>query len=499
MGAWTSGPGPRSNLTPYTSHLQLPVSPHQLCTLVVPFLNNAFFPVFLAGITETYALRTLPKQYPCRRPNCRGTLGPGLGDSRRSTQDLGFSKCRIASLQLPLFGSSIFPSFGCAVRSVEACRIVARIQFEGATLRVQHPSHPHRQPQLCDLRSGRSTAHNCISFDLILTCSLKQVADMAFSGGLNERMGELRFPNVRSPNEESQYSGYTSPPRAQNSFFSSFQQPANDSRSSLQRRFTTDSSRVSVSSFGTQYSQIQPDYSTTVSADLLCFNMTLPILALTCSLANLNEAPEPLTYSVRVNYDLAPAICPYNFSFCTSNSLHYYAPFTSIHYYSCSCHADPLTDIYQCDVKTQQIEAIRAEKRKMEAQMKLLDLQEQGLRQPTSTQDMDRVTGRLNRVSLTAVSEPTTPPEYAENGFSSQFSRPGRYSMNNITSPPGLTNRFSQSSSHITSPPSGTISSNGMYNQNQKPPAKSMPGSRRNSDEEEYFPEELPVTRSAAS
>ncbi len=91
---------------------------------------------------------------------------------------------------------------------------------------------------------------------------------MAFSGGLNERMGELRFPNVRSPNEESPYSGYTSPPRGQNSFFSSFQQSSNDARSSLQRRFTTDSSRGSVSAFGSQYSQIKPEYTAAVSTDL---------------------------------------------------------------------------------------------------------------------------------------------------------------------------------------------------------------------------------------
>jgi hypothetical protein len=135
----------------------------------------------------------------------------------------------------------------------------------------------------------------------------------------------------------------------------------------------------------------------------------------------------------------------------------------------------------------------------MEAQMKLLDLQEEGLQGQGNTQDVNRLSGRLNRMSLTAVSEPTTPPEYNENGFSSQFSRSNRYSMNNITSPPGLGNRFSQSSSQITSPPSGSFSSNGLYHQTQKPPAKSMPGSRRNSDEEEYFPEELPANRSLAS
>jgi hypothetical protein len=135
----------------------------------------------------------------------------------------------------------------------------------------------------------------------------------------------------------------------------------------------------------------------------------------------------------------------------------------------------------------------------MEAQMKLLELQEEGLQGPGNSEDINGMTGRLNRISLTAVSEPTTPPEYSENGLSRQYSHSNRYSLNNIASPPGLSNRFSQSSSHITSPPSGNFSTNSAFNQAQKPPAKSMPGSRRNSDEEEYFPEELPTNRSLAS
>jgi hypothetical protein len=91
---------------------------------------------------------------------------------------------------------------------------------------------------------------------------------MAFSGGLNERMEELRFPNVRSPNDEYPYSGYASPPRGQNSFFSSFQPSSNDTRASLQRRFTTDSSKIPASSFGSQYSQMNSDYAATVSTNL---------------------------------------------------------------------------------------------------------------------------------------------------------------------------------------------------------------------------------------
>jgi len=105
---------------------------------------------------------------------------------------------------------------------------------------------------------------------------------MAFSGGLNERMEELRFPNVRSPNDEYPYSGYTSPPRGQNSFFSSFQTHSNDARASLQRRFTTDSSKITGSTFGSQYSQLNSDYAAAVSTHLQ-FNYSKGTLYWLCS------------------------------------------------------------------------------------------------------------------------------------------------------------------------------------------------------------------------
>ena len=80
---------------------------------------------------------------------------------------------------------------------------------------------------------------------------------MAFTNGLSERMGELRFPNPRSPTEEAHFSGYVSPPRGQSSFFSPFQPSTSDTRGNLQRRFTTDSSKMSsLSSTGGQNSQL---------------------------------------------------------------------------------------------------------------------------------------------------------------------------------------------------------------------------------------------------
>ena len=50
------------------------------------------------------------------------------------------------------------------------------------------------------------------------------VIDMAFANRLSERMEELRFPSVRSPNKDSPKNTLTSPQRADNSFFSAFQQ-----------------------------------------------------------------------------------------------------------------------------------------------------------------------------------------------------------------------------------------------------------------------------------
>lgn len=82
-------------------------------------------------------------------------------------------------------------------------------------------------------------------------------------------------------------------------------------------------------------------------------------------------------------------------------------------------------------------------------------------------------------------SEPTTPPEYRENptGFPSVFSRPNRYSLSSLTSPPGLPNRSARSGSVLASPQSGVPLSRFAFD--DQLPSWSVPGSRRNSDEDE--------------
>ncbi|GIZ36981.1 hypothetical protein CKM354_000044500 [Cercospora kikuchii] len=84
---------------------------------------------------------------------------------------------------------------------------------------------------------------------------------------------------------------------------------------------------------------------------------------------------------------------------------------------------------------------------------------------------------------LFAQSEPTTPPEY-QTALANNFSRPNRYSAASLISPPGIVTRPNRASTQLTSPPVGfarpftaTSSSN--------LPSHSVPGSRRQSDDEE--------------
>ncbi|KAA8573651.1 hypothetical protein MFRU_001g03850 [Monilinia fructicola] len=135
--------------------------------------------------------------------------------------------------------------------------------------------------------------------------------------------------------------------------------------------------------------------------------------------------------------------------------------------------------------KKLEYERLREQKRRFEAEMQLLDLQQR--REEQELQQMQEDLGRSNNNNNNAghQSEPTTPPEYREtpSGFPSAFSRPNRYSTSSITSPPGLYNRPGRSGSQLTSPQSGIMQSRLVID--DKLPSKSVPGSRRNSDEDE--------------
>lgn len=105
--------------------------------------------------------------------------------------------------------------------------------------------------------------------------------------------------------------------------------------------------------------------------------------------------------------------------------------------------------------------------------MKLLDLQHE-----REKQEMDQLARDLAKAGIPGpVSEPTTPPEYHDNGFPAGFSRPTRFSTSSVTSSPGFFNVFAPSNQMTSSP-------NGAQTPTNRFSVHSVPGSRRNSEED---------------
>lgn len=127
--------------------------------------------------------------------------------------------------------------------------------------------------------------------------------------------------------------------------------------------------------------------------------------------------------------------------------------------------------------KKAEYERIREQRRRFEMEMQKLDQQQR--REALELARMEEEMGRIGGHQ----SEPTTPPEYRDNsGFPSMFSRPNRYSMSSLTSPPGLFNRPTRSGSQIASPQSGLMQPR--YGYEDQMPSRSVPITRRNSDDE---------------
>lgn len=103
------------------------------------------------------------------------------------------------------------------------------------------------------------------------------------------------------------------------------------------------------------------------------------------------------------------------------------------------------------------------------------------LRAKAEEHELHRLEQDINhRYSLSGPqSEPTTPPEYRENGFPSAISRPNRLSMHSLTSAQGIGSIASPRTNR-----SGSQSYAAAFNMSQNN-FSSMPGSRRGSDEEE--------------
>lgn len=91
--------------------------------------------------------------------------------------------------------------------------------------------------------------------------------------------------------------------------------------------------------------------------------------------------------------------------------------------------------------------------------------------------ELHRLQSELNQLNVAGhQSEPTTPPEYHQNGFT----RPNRLSLASLTSPPSVTSmagpRSNRSSSQVVTSP---------FQTSAHLPSMSVPGTRRNSDEDD--------------
>ncbi|KAK4667282.1 hypothetical protein QC763_307810 [Podospora pseudopauciseta] len=134
--------------------------------------------------------------------------------------------------------------------------------------------------------------------------------------------------------------------------------------------------------------------------------------------------------------------------------------------------------------KRQDYERLREQRRRFEAEMQKLDAQTR-----LEAQELQQMTEDIaKRLGAGHQSEPTTPPEYREVNTSLSTiwstSRPNRYSTSSLTSPPGLYNRPNRSGSLLTSPQSGGGAIPARYAFDD-PLSHSVPGSRRNSDEDD--------------
>ena len=101
---------------------------------------------------------------------------------------------------------------------------------------------------------------------------------------------------------------------------------------------------------------------------------------------------------------------------------------------------------------------------------------------------MDQLARDLAKAGVSGpVSEPTTPPEYRENGLPGGFARPTRFSTSSVTSSPGFFNVFAPS--QVASP--GQVNSPGAQTPTNRFSVHSVPGSRRNSEKEDFSQEQM--------
>ena len=134
-----------------------------------------------------------------------------------------------------------------------------------------------------------------------------------------------------------------------------------------------------------------------------------------------------------------------------------------------------LTFLIQSERAARHYESLLQAQRKIQEELEKVDAE-------TRREVDENIRHEQSVTQLFAQSEPTTPPEYS-NTFNN-FSRPNRYSTASLTSPPGIVTRPNRASTHLTSPTIGLAHTYNNANTSNLP-SQSVPGSRRQSDDEE--------------
>ncbi|KAK2848477.1 hypothetical protein FQN49_005683 [Arthroderma sp. PD_2] len=242
---------------------------------------------------------------------------------------------------------------------------------------------------------------------------------MTFRNSFSGKLDDFGGPSPQSPPSETAFSAFPSPQGSQKSFAHTInpQSSTNDVRSTMQRRFTTESA-------------------------------TLP------QWNGFNQ--QPLKQSEQLDILSSVSL---NGSFVLRWRGATVGPGRA-----------------EFEKKRQHIEYMREQKRRFEADLKILDLQQEKERQ-----EMDQIARDLAQVGLNGpVSEPTTPPEYyRESGFPTALSRPARFSISNGQALSPFGSVFSPSS-QVTSPTSNQTPAQAS---NQEPTNRTGMGLRRNSEQ----------------
>ena len=143
-------------------------------------------------------------------------------------------------------------------------------------------------------------------------------------------------------------------------------------------------------------------------------------------------------------------------------------------------------------------ELLREQRRRFDAELEKFNAQ-----QAREKEELEQMAQDLQSMNLAPgnQSEPTTPPEYRDSGYTSLYSRRNRFSSASLASPPSYNNRTSRPSSQLISPTAELPQVQQAQTSSDKLPSKSVPGSRRGSNDRvtAYLPENGISQRSKAA